>query len=48
MKDEEDRIALVDLDGTVAVIDRRPVNERTETIDGLPFRALYTLDEFEE
>jgi len=37
-----------DVRGTIAVIDRRPVNERVATIDGLPFRSLYTLDEFEE
>jgi orotate phosphoribosyltransferase len=32
--------------GILAVIDRRPKTERTDNLDGIPFRSLYTLADF--
>lgn len=34
--------------GIVAVIDRRPKSERSDTLGGLPFRSLFTLADFSE
>jgi orotate phosphoribosyltransferase len=33
--------------GTIAVIDRRARLDRTTVLDGLPFRSIYTLDDFD-
>jgi orotate phosphoribosyltransferase len=34
--------------GTIAVIDRRPKMDRTTSLGGLPFQAIYTLDDFDD
>jgi orotate phosphoribosyltransferase len=34
--------------GTVAVIDRRPLEKRTRTLEGAAFRSLFTLDDFQQ
>ncbi len=41
------RAAGYDVRGTVAVIDRRPRETRTTSLEGKPFRALFALDDFE-
>ena len=45
---EQLKAAHCKVEGILAVIDRRPKTERTETLGELPFRSLFTLADFDD